>query len=414
MRALLHLSILALSLAAVAACQDTRDPLSPRSANAYIGPVPINPDQPIYTPICRPYLMACPNPFVDVSAGVGVSCAVRQSGALLCWGSNRFGMLGRGIVALPNCVDQLGVAVPCGSLPGPVATARRFSSVSVGGSHVCAVESSTGFAFCWGNNDAGQLGFTGPSTLAPTDSVHPAAGSATPLSFRMVSAAGDGTCGVTVNSELFCWGSGAGSVPVSVGTGIASVSKTPSGICALTTGGVTTGGSLCAYWSGGSFLGQGTSAKHLCDLGAAGAVCWGDNSFGQLGNGTGTSSYYAVNVRMPVGVTAFTSISTGFSHTCALTGTEAYCWGNNRYGQLGLAGGPPSPNVPQKVLTSAVFDKIAVGSNHTCALSKGSVWCWGENDLGEVGNGAPWDWTIRPWSVNWANGIAAPVQVATP
>src|SRR5436305_3909844 len=102
---LVHLGILALSLLAVVACRDARDLLSPQPPNRY--EIPINPDQPIAFARCSPFIRACPNPFVDISAGVGVSCGVRQSGAISCWGSNRFGMLGRGNVALPNCVDQL-------------------------------------------------------------------------------------------------------------------------------------------------------------------------------------------------------------------------------------------------------------------------------------------------------------------
>ena len=76
---------------------------------------------------------------------------------------------------------------------------------------------------------------------------------------------------------------------------------------------------------------------HTCALTTTGqAYCWGINRYGQLGNNSTTDSRIPVAVQMPAGVARFQSIAAGYYHTCTLT-TEgkAYCWGQGGSGQLG-------------------------------------------------------------------------------
>jgi subtilisin family serine protease len=127
---------------------------------------------------------------------------------------------------------------------------------------------------------------------------------------------------------------------------------------------------------------------HTCALTAANGVrCWGQNTTGQIGDGSTTNRVAPTDVfGLTVGVTA---VSAGGEHTCALTsGGGVKCWGRNNFGQLG-DGTTTDSLVPVDVsgLTNGVT-AISAGGYHTCAvLSSGGLRCWGKNGDGQLGNG---------------------------
>ena len=141
-------------------------------------------------------------------------------------------------------------------------------------------------------------------------------------------------------------------------------------------------------------------STHTCAVTNAGAAtCWGDNTFGQLGDGQTTGpetcmagATFTPCSTTPIGVTALgsgvTAIATGDYHSCALTGAGAVlCWGRNDLGQLGNGTTASSATAVSVVgLTSGVI-AISAGGDDTCALTAAAVKCWGTNAFGELADG---------------------------
>lgn len=137
-----------------------------------------------------------------------------------------------------------------------------------------------------------------------------------------------------------------------------------------------------------------TQLNHTCGLTSAGeAWCWGDNTSGQLGDGTDQPRGGPVRV---AGSVKFRAISAGAIFTCglALDGI-AYCWGDGSMAQLGQAApdrcgqyGVPCARSPLAI-RGHTFTAIAAGMRHACAItSAGETLCWGFNALGETGSTA--------------------------
>jgi hypothetical protein len=132
--------------------------------------------------------------------------------------------------------------------------------------------------------------------------------------------------------------------------------------------------------------------EYTCALKATGSVvCWGDNKYGTLGNGTTATSAITVPVS---GLTDAIALSAGDSHVCALRATgTAVCWGTNGLGQLGTLTGSAPQSTPVAVngLTNAVA--LSIGKfGHGCALKAGGdVFCWGDDAGGQYVNGSVTD-----------------------
>ena len=131
-----------------------------------------------------------------------------------------------------------------------------------------------------------------------------------------------------------------------------------------------------------------------CVIGANWAYCWGQGSYGELGNGGTANSLVPVAVSqgaIPVGA-RLGNISVGGNHTCAIGDGDigVHCWGYNNTGQLG-DGSNTQSLTPVFVLTgaSSVIKQVCIssGSNHTCSVNyNGQAYCWGQGTYGKLGN----------------------------
>ena len=177
------------------------------------------------------------------------------------------------------------------------------------------------------------------------------------------------SCALTPTGAVMCWGYNSDG---QLGDGTNTQRNSPVSIPSLTSG-------ITSISSG---------QYHTCAITSAGAVmCWGQNSYGQLGDGTTTQRNSPVSI--PSLTSGVTSVSSGEYHSCALTSSGAVmCWGLNSNGQLG-DGTNTQRNSPVSIpsLTSGVTS-ISSGAYHSCALtSAGAAKCWGRNSYGQLGDG---------------------------
>lgn len=344
--------------------------------------------------------------FASIAAGQLQACAITHpTGQPYCWGENHYGALGDG-----STDDQL--------VPSPVVGGRTFRSLRTGGRASCGITVTafgTTNAMCWGrlwpwpepgrvNNDPLKPDFVNVAVL---DSIA--------VGWRHA-------CGIAQSGTTWCWGDhalggrlGTGSVagPATCNAEDAEIDLLYGPTFPCATSPVTVAG-------GTRFRALSAGATHTCGLSAADgtAYCWGDNRFGQLGDGTTTDRPAPVPVlggRRFVAITAagdIRQVERWNAHTCAIgTDSLAYCWGDNRFGQLGLGStaGPEQcvpfilaacSTQPRAVAGGLTFVALSAGAGgpgpglldgvgFTCGVRPaGALYCWGGNVNGKLGNPA--------------------------
>jgi alpha-tubulin suppressor-like RCC1 family protein len=276
----------------------------------------------------------CSTTPVDVSGlGSGVTaiasggCALTSGGGVKCWGDGSFGQLGNGTTTSSSTpVDVSGLS-------------SGVTAIAVGGLYRCALTSGGGVK-CWGFNDSGQLGngtTTGPDQCPGFTGLKcnatPVDVSGLSSGVTAITAGNSHTCALTSGGGAKCWGSnGFGQLGDGTAAGpdcFNTCSSTPVDVSGLSSG-------LSAISAGSS---------HTCALtSGGGAKCWGSNFSGELGNGTtggpDPDICFGSCITTPVDVSGLssglTAISAGGDFTCALTsGGKVKCWGDNTFGQLG-------------------------------------------------------------------------------
>ena len=281
-------------------------------------------------------------------AGARHSCAI-HGGGVSCWGSNTDGQLGLG-----SAGGTRATPVAVGGLPGAA------TDLALGAAHTCVIDS--GRLFCFGANSSGQLGngSTTPSP-APAEVTLPS----TPLE---VASFGSHTCVLLADARVFCFGeNGSGEA----GDGSAGADRlSPGPVAGL----------------GASFH-VATGTTHSCAIEAGGGVkCWGNGLLGQRGDGSGGPPVSGTAVATALAVPA-RQLALGSTHSCAVTASALYCWGDNASGQAGQPRTTFSFDEPTEVTSVGAVDEVAAGTNHTCARDGTRVRCWGDNGFGQLGDG---------------------------
>ncbi len=333
----------------------------------------------------------------SITTGFSYACALLNDGTIRCWGHNDAGQLGNGTTTVS-------------SVPVKVSGITKAVALAGGSSHTCAVLSD-GTIQCWGYNHSGQLGNInelmreGHSVEAQVLAGNngPERCSPVPVTVSGISTAIASTtgfnyaCALLSGGTIQCWGEGKLG---QLGDGNANWNPVPVKVTGITNAVAVSAGNgnyTCAVLKGGS------------------VQCWGQNKYGELGNGTIIDSSVPVTV---TGITNAVAVSASGTYACAvLSNGTVQCWGNERLVPVTVSGinsaiavtgncallsggtiqcwraklgkGSRTSN-PVLIMVSDITNAIALsaGDGHICTLlNGGSVQCQGQNMYGQLGNG---------------------------
>jgi alpha-tubulin suppressor-like RCC1 family protein len=333
----------------------------------------------------------------EISAGLAHSLARTSSSGVLAWGENISGALGDGTNT--NSDVPVGSSLPPGDLAEAISAGGDAEVLGgqTGDGYSLAVLQS-GRVAAWGQNTSGQLGNgTGTNSNVPVEVC--AVGAAAPCSagngnvlegVRAVSAGGDHSLALLSNGTVVAWGSnGSGEL----GNGTTTSSQVPVKVNLSLPSGVT----VTAISAG---------LEHSLALLSNGTVrAWGEDLFGELGDGTFTRSINpaavcAVGAMAPCSegngnvLTGASAIAAGADHSIALLGGgSAVAWGDNEQGELGNGSSSPlESNVPLAVAlpggsAATAISTGSLGEFGLALLSNGTVVAWGYNSAGQLGDG---------------------------
>ena len=325
--------------------------------------------------------------FRQIATGREHTCAIVGGGGIpdgtaFCWGRGTVGQLGVGGTGYAR--EPMRVSGGGG---------YTFASIAVADNSSCAVAVS-GETYCWGKNDAGQLG--DGTTVDRTVPVRVA----TTLVFRSLAFGPAMVCGLTPDGLAYCWGRVGGSPgqpPTLVPGGIRFVELTGAGtfVCGRTSAGRAYCWGSASTWAGPTptaprgdllFSQISASTNHVCGIAIADGLgyCWGD-LFGRTLGPSIPDGTRDTPVLVPGGL-RYTSLAAGGGFTCGVTMAGSYCLGASLL--TTSVGGPSPVPIPQE--DRHRFVTISGGSSppYACAIdTNGGGWCWGTNWAGRVGAG---------------------------
>ena len=291
---------------------------------------------------------------IDITAGGEFTCAVLDDGSVVCWGRNDYGQLGDGTLTNRNTPTQ---TISLGRPAVAIEAGSHFS--------VCALLDN-GSVSCWGRNHKGQLGRGYTNSTADLSQRTPALTLPMPGGQPVV-ALDIGhymVCAVLGNGSIACWGQYGGGNTPSLKTFFGASNP-------------------AIDVSTGRYAGCG-----LLDNGSV--TCWGT---GWLGTGGESQSADPGDIwpNLGSGRTAV-ELEIGRKHRCVLLDDDSVkCWGDDYYGQLGNGGGQGNKNAPFSTTfaSNLGLQRMSAGHWHTCIASKtNEVYCWGDGVEGKLGDGS--------------------------
>lgn len=267
--------------------------------------------------------------------GGDTMCAINSSDELFCWGNNAFGMIGDG-------------SLDDSSWPVRVGSDSNWADVDIGGNYVCAFQKRSTDVYCWGRNDAGQLGGEPALTTTPNQV-------GVSNNWRSVHAGVDHTCALRQDGTRWCWGD-----------------------------------------NRNGQLGDSTTESKLAPVQADSRVDWDYLALGRwhgcgaLNDGSiwcwGTQGTRQPTVTTPRSIlSAGTSLRSGGYESCAVSASGTYeCWGLSSV----HSGWTISPYTRD---ANTDWQQVTAGASN-CGLRGGQLWCVPSNGSTLVSGGSDTDW----------------------
>ncbi|HWU21219.1 MAG TPA: cutinase family protein, partial [Nocardioides sp.] len=283
-----------------------------------------------------------------LSSGGQTTCETRSDATAWCWGRNDLGQFGTGTT---------------GGSSSPVQVRTTgWTQVSTSGSTTCGIKRNGGL-YCWGLNNYGQTGR--PASKAVLSPQRIGTGS----DWRQVAVGWSHACAVRATGQLYCWGQ---NLRGQLGLGTTGAAHATPAVVGV----------------GRSWVSVVAAGWHTCGIRRNGSAwCWGDNTFGALGDGTTQRRTRPAEV---AGGTHWLSLSASWNDTCGVDPAGGmYCWGRNWNGELG-DGTTRASSVPVRIGAARLWLTVAAGEGGACALDiDGNPWCWGSNRYGQTGTSGP-------------------------
>jgi alpha-tubulin suppressor-like RCC1 family protein len=305
----------------------------------------------------------------SISAGGLHSLALLANGTAMAWGSNASGQLG----------DETTITR---EVPVAVKGLTGVRAIAAGGSHSLALLSN-GTVMAWGDNEFGQLGTGNTAESEVPIEVKGLKG------VRAIAAGANHSLALMANGAVMAWGDNEAG---QLGTGNTKLSTVPVAVKGLT--------GVSSVSAGGAFSLALTTKETV--------EAWGSDESGQLGDSTFEELFSTVPIEVQ-GLSGVTAIAAGDKHGMALLGAgTVMAWGENLYGEVGNGTMKARQDTAVPVTGLSGVTAITAGGQDSAALlTSGGVMAWGINKWGTLGNGATGSPSALPVTVAGIRQVAS-------
>ena len=316
-------------------------------------------------------------PALSLVAGEFHTCALLEAGKVRCWGRSNVGQLG---LASTNTIGDNEQPWSVSNVP----IGGTVLSLAAGRNHTCALLTG-GKVRCWGGGASGELGYGNINNIGDNETPASAGDVMVGGAVKQLAAGESFTCALLDDGKIRCWGLGTSGT---LGQGnVLNIGddELPSSVVPVPLG------------QNAKYIAAGR--RHVCVIASDDNVhCWGLGSNGQLGYGN-TASVGDNETPSVVGFVSLlgatpVSMALNFASTCVMLDSgKVRCWGNNTYGQLGQGdivqiGDTEAPNTIPIIDVGVTATQISANYYQTCARGQDySVRCWGRSDFGQLGYG---------------------------